>query len=101
MFIIPSYCIAVALANIFQCKPVKAGWDFFLHGDCLPLQEITVATGALNIVTDVLLVVAPILLVSRLQLHRARMIGLLFVLATGFLYRAYLLFTIEPYADQL
>lgn len=85
MAIVPSYCISVALANIFQCKPVKAGWDFFLPGDCVSLQEITVATGALNIVTDVLLVVAPILLVSRLQLNGARMWGVVFVFATGFL----------------
>ncbi|MCJ1286659.1 hypothetical protein MMC26_006005 [Xylographa opegraphella] len=81
--LVTTYCAAMALANIFQCNPVYAGWNFFAPGKCASLQEITVATGALNIITDVIIVVAPIVLVMKLQLRLAKMIGIIAVLATG------------------
>lgn len=73
------------LANVFQCKPIHAGWDFFAPGHCASLQDITVATGALNILSDTAIVVAPLPLVLKLQLRTAKMVGLLAILATGFL----------------
>lgn len=73
------------LANIFQCRPVHAGWDFFEPGHCASLQEITVGTGALNIISDVAILVAPIPLVSRLQMRLAKKLGLLAILSTGVL----------------
>ena len=79
------YCAAMALANIFQCSPIYAGWDFFAPGRCASLQSITIATGALNILTDLAIVVAPILMVLRLQLRPAKRYGLFAVFATGFL----------------
>ena len=80
------YCASMALANIFQCRPVAAGWEFFKPGHCISLQRITVGTGALNIISDIAIVVAPMLVVARLQLRRIKMIGVLIVLATGLLY---------------
>ena len=71
------------LANIFQCRPVHAGWNFFAPGHCASLQEITVGTGALNIISDIAILVAPVPLVLRLQLRLAKMIGVLAVLSTG------------------
>ena len=85
MIFVAGYCFAVILANVFQCRPIRAGWDFFLPGHCASLQNITIATGALNISSDLAIVVAPIPLVLRLQLRPAKMIGLLTILATGFL----------------
>ncbi len=79
------YCTAMILANIFQCRPVRAGFEFFTPGRCASLQNISVATGALNIISDVAIVVAPIPLVLRLQLRPARMVGVLAMFATGFL----------------
>ncbi len=85
MAFVTAYCTAMALANIFQCRPVHAGWDFFSPGHCASLQDITIATGALNIVSDVAIVVAPIPMVLRLQLRPAKMVGLLAIFSTGFL----------------
>ena len=85
MALVPGYCAAMILANVFQCRPVKAGFNFFEKGSCASLQEITVATGALNIISDAAIVVAPIPLVLRLQLRPAKMVGVLGILATGLL----------------
>lgn len=85
MALVVGYCIGMILANVFQCRPVRAGWEFFTPGNCESLQDLTVVTGALNILSDTLIVVAPIPLVLKLKLGKAKMVGLLAVLATGFL----------------
>ena len=85
MGLVVTYCMAIALATIFQCRPVRAGWNFFLKGDCVSLQDIAVATGALNIATDLAIVIAPIPVVLKLQLKPAKMAGLLLMFSTGFL----------------
>ena len=90
MALVIGYCTATALAEIFQCRPVHAGWDFFEPGHCASLQEIDVAIGALNIVTDAAIVVAPMPIVLSLQLRPAKTIGVLAILATGLLYEEYL-----------
>ncbi|KAL9024160.1 MAG: hypothetical protein Q9196_006722, partial [Gyalolechia fulgens] len=73
MAVVISYGTAVALAYIFQCRPVYAGWDWFYPGNCVSLHAIAVATGALNIATDFAIVVVPIPLVLRLQLKPAKL----------------------------
>lgn len=85
MTFVATYCTAVALATIFQCKPIRAGWNFFLPGDCASLQDIAVATGAFNIVSDLAIVVVPVPLVLKLQLRRSKMLGILAIIATGLL----------------
>jgi len=85
MAFVIGYCTAMILANVFQCRPVHAGWNFFAPGHCASLQDITVTTGAFNIVSDVAIVIAPIPLVLKLQLRPAKMAGLLAILATGIL----------------
>ena len=75
----------MALATIFQCNPIRAGWDFFLKGHCASLQDIAIATGALNILTDLTIVLVPIPVVLKLHLKPAKIIGLLMMFSTGFL----------------
>lgn len=76
----------MALANIFQCKPVHAGWNFFAPGHCASLQDIAVATGALNIVSDVAIVLLPVPMVQGLHIQLPKVIGLLIVFSTGVMY---------------
>ena len=101
MAFVTAYCLAMILANVFQCRPIHAGWDFFAPGHCASLQEITVGTGALNIISDVAIVVAPLPLVLRLQLRPAKRLGILAILATGILYQTSIPRLIFSSADQL
>ena len=90
MAFIMSYCMAIILVNIFQCTPIRQGWDFYEHffgtGHCVLLQGINVATGALNIVSDIAILVVPIPSVLRLHLPPVKVIGVLAILATAILY---------------
>ena len=85
MTLVTGYCTALILANIFQCNPIIAGWDFFAPGHCASLVKINIAIGGFNILSDFAIVVAPVPLILRLQLRPAKMVGLLAILATGFL----------------
>lgn len=85
MALVVGYCLTLILAQTFQCRPVDAGWDFFKPGHCVSLIKINIAIGAFNVASDFLILVAPIPLVLGLQLRRAKMIGVLIVLATGVL----------------
>ena len=85
MALVTGYCTALILANIFQCRPFHAGWNFFAPGHCADLIKINIAIGGLNVLSDFAIVVAPIPLALRLQLRPAKMVGLLAILATGFL----------------
>lgn len=85
MPLVTGYCTTLILANIFQCTPVHDGWNFFAAGRCADLVKINLAIGGLNILSDFAIVVAPFPLVLRLQLRPAKMVGLLVILATGFL----------------
>ena len=86
MTLVVGYSLALILVEIFQCRPISAGWNFFAPGHCASLPIVTIANGGLNILSDFAVVVAPIPLVSRLQLRRANMIGLLAIFSTGLLY---------------
>lgn len=85
MALVTGYCTAMILANIFQCRPIHAGWDFFYPGHCASLQNITVATGVLNILSDVAIVIVPIPVILKLQLRPAKMFGLLAIFSSGVL----------------
>ena len=54
--------------TIFECRPVAAAWDFELAGaKCIDLVTFFYVASAVNGVTDVVLCVAPLPLVYRLQ----------------------------------
>ncbi|KAK5651679.1 hypothetical protein OQA88_11745 [Cercophora sp. LCS_1] len=53
--------ISAIFATIFQCKPVEAAWDFTIEeSTCFPFVNFLYANAAVSIVTDFVLVVAPL-----------------------------------------
>ena len=55
------------------------------QAECLDQVPLPVITGGFNIATDVLIVLLPLPLVAKLQLRMSDMIGVMAVLATGFM----------------
>ncbi|KAF2878216.1 hypothetical protein BDV95DRAFT_533460 [Massariosphaeria phaeospora] len=85
MFITFAYCTAFFFIYAFDCKPVYYNWHFDpLHYDCIDITQIKMAVGAVNILTDLIIVIMPLPLVMQLQLAKAQKIGLLLVFSTGF-----------------
>lgn len=51
---------SLTLVTIFQCIPVKAFWDRNVQGaKCIDLPRFTIASGVLNLLTDVLILCLP------------------------------------------
>ncbi|CZT22918.1 uncharacterized protein RCC_08625 [Ramularia collo-cygni] len=62
------YAIYAAGTAIFACSPIAFFWDHRLEGKCLPRFPIWFANAAINIVTDIVIVVLPIPVMSDLEL---------------------------------
>lgn len=81
-------CVTQAFLVAFQCSPIQASWNVWSKDEeqvCYiePLQAVTMALGALNVVTDLLICSTPIPYFWRLNISRAQKICLCAVFASG------------------
>ena len=75
------YCIALVLVILLQCSGqppavVKAG-------KCIDDYLVLVTASIINVLTDLAILVIPLLAVWRLKLPRKRKVGLLVLFAVG------------------
>ncbi len=72
--------VSVIFTTIFQCKPVRAGWDKTIPGEqCFNLEHFVIGTNVPNIIADAAVIALPVPLVWKLQLSRARKVGIVSV----------------------
>ncbi|KAJ6783045.1 hypothetical protein PWT90_01867 [Aphanocladium album] len=67
MGIIIAASIGSICATIFQCVPVAGAWDHSIKAQCIHSGQFWVAYAVLNVLTDVMVLVLPIPMVSRLK----------------------------------
>lgn len=79
------YSLGLGIALIFQCQPISAGWHYFEPGKCVSLIRMNNVNGALNIFTDLAVVVLPMPLIWKMQLRFAKFLVLLAVFGSGLL----------------
>jgi hypothetical protein len=85
MAITSAYCTTFFFIYAFDCKPVYYNWHFDpMHYDCIDITHVKMATGAVNILTDLIIVLMPLPLVLQLHLAKAQKVGLFLVFSTGF-----------------
>ena len=78
---------SLTLVCIFQCIPVKAFWDQNVQGaKCIDLPRFTIASGVLNLLTDVLILCLPVPMVWGLNKNVAQKITLTGIFLLGMLY---------------
>ena len=78
---------SLTLVCIFQCTPVKAFWDRNVQGaKCINLPRFTIASGVLNLLTDVLILCLPGPMVWGLHTTVAQKITLTGIFLLGILY---------------
>jgi hypothetical protein len=65
-----AFSIAVALSNIFACRPFKALWDPDTNGDCLNLKALLRAVSVQDVLTDVAILCLPLPMVWQLRMSR-------------------------------
>lgn len=84
MAVVISYSVGIIFALIFPCQPISANWDLNITDyKCIDKAAIYLATAAVNVITDLLLLLLPIPMVLRLQMPRSQKIALMIVFAVG------------------
>ena len=63
-----AWAISVTLVYIFQCKPIRGGWDHSIPATCVGPNSFRLSNALLNIVTDVIILTLPIPNVWGLQM---------------------------------
>ncbi|KAF2870111.1 hypothetical protein BDV95DRAFT_595672 [Massariosphaeria phaeospora] len=82
------WSIALLLARIFRCGlEISAQWDSLSNpgAHCRPIHAISAAFVISDVVTDVMVLFAPVPIVWRMRLSRARRVGVLAILGLGLL----------------
>ncbi|KAK8054671.1 hypothetical protein PG994_009738 [Apiospora phragmitis] len=85
MFICVGSSAAVCFSLMFACRPIAASWDPLLAGtaDCLDRPAIYVATAAIGVFTDVMLLVFPIPTIVGLNIRLRQKVALIGLFVVG------------------
>ncbi|KAI9807205.1 MAG: hypothetical protein M1825_005923 [Sarcosagium campestre] len=79
-----AFSVACIFAIIFACNPIKKLWDSSItYGTCINPEPLAIAHAALNIFTDLLILVIPIPVVWTLQLGLRFRLQIILMFATG------------------
>ncbi|TGO50596.1 hypothetical protein BCON_0180g00220 [Botryotinia convoluta] len=78
-----TYCLIFFFLIAFDCKDEYYTWHFSLTASCIEITTLNVANGALNLATDVVIMIMPLPLIWHLQLKRAQKWGLMAIFSTG------------------
>ena len=83
-----AFYVAAAFAVIFECHPVDEVWNpatFDFSNKCINRNAVVVATSALNVFSDLLILLLPVWATLHLQMKAKRKISIVAVFTTGIL----------------
>jgi hypothetical protein len=83
------YALAFGLAVIFQCHPLDGAWrswDGEYRANCVNINYLGWSGAAVNIVFDIITLVLPMHVLSKLTMSLRKKIQILAMFAVGFLY---------------
>ena len=78
--------VAIVLAIAFQCHPINLAWDKTVPGSCGDTKSLLIATVAVNMVTDLIVLATPIPVVWALQMSKMQKVGVTIAFGTGILF---------------
>jgi hypothetical protein len=85
-FFISGYSLALTLALIFACSPVQKGWDVSIPqgvGSCINRPGVYLATAVTNTLSDIILILIPIRVLSGLQMRFLQKLGVVAMFCIG------------------
>jgi predicted transglutaminase-like protease len=86
MVVVGGLSLAQCLIPIFGCSPIQASWDITVQdATCINVARQYYVNAAINIVTDVAVLIIPIIILSRVNLVRTQKLMLIGVFSLGFL----------------
>jgi hypothetical protein len=81
--------VAWYIANIFQvffiCKPFQSNWDVTITAICGNRPAAYTAIGAINMITDFVIMILPIPFVRQLHMPLSSKVGLCLIFMIGLL----------------
>ena len=80
-----AFYLAYLFVDIFQCVPRRKIWDPTVPGKCISVHVLLIAPAGINIVSDCLILVLPIYLISRLQMTLKNKLAIVAIFSSGFL----------------
>lgn len=84
MFVTVALFVAVLFVDIFQCSPVAYVYDLSIpNGSCINQGAFYVATAAIYLLTDLLVLSIPIIITWSLQMPRKRKMAVCAILCMG------------------
>lgn len=84
MWIIVAYTVGITLSNLFACRPIQAAWDgSIVDRQCINTGALYIATAALNITTDITMLILPIPVVMPLQMSKRQKAEVVGIFALG------------------
>jgi hypothetical protein len=77
------YYIAITIVKIFICNPVEKFWNHAHPGTCLNSNVIFISDCIVALITDCVILVAPMPVIWALQMNFKKKLGSSFALAVG------------------
>lgn len=71
------------LVKIFQCSPRAKAWDKSIPGHCLGVDVPILVAAAINVVSDCLILLLPMVSVWRLHMKMTRKLGVCAIFLAG------------------
>ncbi|KAF2235595.1 hypothetical protein EV356DRAFT_523099 [Viridothelium virens] len=80
------YYLVFVLCQIFACTPIAKAWDpLITTGHCISTSALEAATGGLNCISDIIILILPQLRIWKLQMSRKKKIQLSLIFLSGIL----------------
>ena len=86
LFFVFGSCFPGFIASVCTCQPRRRAWDPTVPGTCINLVVFALAGSALQIATDIAILLLPIPLVWKLKLPVRQRGALIAIFAAGSLY---------------
>lgn len=83
-FVVVSYA-AILLATIFECTPIQKSWYPATAGHCFTPKILPYTSGAVNVVTDIYVLILPVPALLHLKLGTSRKIRVMAIFGLGIL----------------
>lgn len=81
-----TYSGIMVLGAIFQCIPIRGGWDTTVKAKCIKINMLWMIMAGMNVLTDFILLCAPLPTLWGLQMQRAMKGQLMAIFGIGGLY---------------
>ena len=81
--IVSGWGVAGTFVAIFRCVPFRANWDPFVEARCVSFKAVAYSQGVQSILTDLILLCAPMPLIWGLQMPLAKKVQICGIFMTG------------------